>query len=196
MEYCRASRKIVLVDEKMNLIYEFDLPIALKEDFILPAIADRYKIELYKKEDILSHSTIEFFETSNLQIREVQLFISSPIYSGTIHIDGHSANNDIGCINYVINNDLKWKMQWFKLKENVEFIKKVSMGNTNYMSFEPDQCDKIENTVFEKAALIKVSVPHKIINLSRKPRYCLSLRFFDNRFDSILNKLNETNAKI
>jgi hypothetical protein len=180
----------------MNLIHEFDLPIALKEDFILPDITDRYKIELYKKEDILSQFTIEFFETNNLQIREVQLFISSPIYSGTVHIDGHNTNNDIGCINYVINNDLKWKMQWFTLKENVEFIKKVSSGNTNFMSFETEQCDIIKSTVFEKSALIKVSVPHKIINLSRKPRYCLSLRFFDNRFNFILNKLNEINTKI
>jgi hypothetical protein len=184
------------VDAVMTLLHEFNLPITLKDNFILPAITTKYKIEIYKKEHILNSSTIDFFENSHLHIREVQLFVSSPMYFGTIHIDGHTANTELGCVNYVINNDLKWKMQWFKLKENVEFVKKVSMGNTDYMSFGIAECDIIENTVFEKAALINVSVPHKIINLSRNPRYCLSLRFFDNKFDSILNKLNEINAKI
>lgn len=196
MEHYRTSRKIVLVDEIMNLFHEFDLPIELRSDFVLPNIIDRYKIELYKKEDILDPSTIEFFKINNLQIREVQLFIASPTYSGTIHIDGHNINSDLGCVNYVINNDLKWKMQWFKLNENIELKKQVSAANTDYMSFNISECVLIESKMFAKAALVKVSVPHNIINISRNSRYCLSLRFFDNRFDSILNKLNETNTKI
>lgn len=196
MEHCRTSTKIILVDDTMNLLHEFDLPIVLRTDFVLPPITDRYKIERYKKENILDSSTIEFFEANSLPLREVQLFIASPMYRGTIHIDGHNTDNTIGCINYVINNDLHWKMQWFELKENVEFIKQISMGNTDYMSFDKSECVLLKSAVFEKAALIKVSVPHSIINLSRNPRYCLSLRFFDNRFDSILNKLNETNTKI
>ena len=184
------------MDETMNLLHEVDFPIVLRKDFVLPFVTDRYKIELYKKEDILDYSTIEFFENNNLAIREVQLFVASPMYFGTIHIDGHNTNNDIGCVNYVVNNDLKWTMQWFKLKENVEFIKQISKGNTDYMAFNISECNMIKNAVFKKAALIKVSVPHKIINLSQNPRYCLSIRFFDNRFDSILNKLNETDTKI
>lgn len=180
----------------MNLIYNFDLPIILNRKFVVPDIIDKYKIEVYQKETILDVDTIDFFSNIELPIREVQLFLASSMYCGTIHIDGHNTNYQMGCVNYVVNNDLKWRMQWFELKQSIELIKKTSLANTDYMPFNSVDCDLIESVVFEKSALINISIPHRIINISQRPRHCLSLRFIDNNFYSILNKLNGITTNI
>ena len=163
-----------------------NLKIQLEEEFILPDPPSRYTILRYRVEDVLSHSFITELSNNNLALREVQLFISPPQKVGSIHIDGHRLDSDIAAINYVINNNLDWSMQWFNA--GIDTVNEcVSPDNTNYISFTPSQCNLISEFKTSLPFIVQVGTPHRIVNFSSMPRYCLSLRFKQNNFNSILN---------
>ena len=68
------------------------------------------------------------------------MFISPPYASGKIHIDGHCLDMDAAAINFVVNNNHEWEMQWFTVDNLKEVKKLTSSGNTNYIPLTDNQC--------------------------------------------------------
>lgn len=171
------------------------LSIKLKDNFQLPKVLLKYNIIRYNIYDILDSSFIEELNNCNLALREVQLFISAPNLTSNIHIDGHSTDLDAAAINLVINDNNNWKMQWFNTHLH-EQNKQISPGNTNYLSFKPEDCKLIHEFTSTCAFLVQVGVAHRIVNNSDKMRYCLSLRFIENSFGIVLKNASRYCSKI
>lgn len=179
-------------------MYFKDIPrlnIVLSKDFVVPHLVDNYTINTFQP-DILDQETLSQLLILGLEVREVQLFSASPRYQGTVHIDGHLLGSDIGAINYVINNNKDWAMEWYALKEIQNFEKRISTGSTSFLSPNLSECEIKCIHRFESACLVHVGHPHRIINFSKNPRYCISIRFFDNDFYNISKLINENYSKI
>ena len=167
-----------------------NLKIQMAKSFVLPVPPIKYTILTYNTEDILSPNFITEMSDNNLELREVQLFISPPATVGGIHIDGHCLDLDAAAINYVINSNLDWSMQWFSA--DIDTINKsVSAGNTNYISLTPAQCKLIYEFKTSSPFIVQVGKAHRIVNFSSMPRYCLSLRFKQNNFNTVLKNANK-----
>jgi hypothetical protein len=185
------------LDELMMLLVK-ELPllnIRLKEGISYPTPA-AYTIVRYSIDDILDPNFIKELTDVGLEPREVQVFISPPGKSGGIHIDGHRLDADTSAINFVLNNNIDWEMQWFTIN-NLEAVKKlISISNTSYISLNEDQCTT--RYVFKSIYpfIAHIGVPHRVLNFGNKHRYCISLRFKQNDFSTILKNSNGYFAEI
>jgi hypothetical protein len=179
----------------MLLVKELPLlNIRLKEGISYPT-PSAYTIVRYLIDDILDPDFIKELTDIGLELREVQLFISPPNATGGIHIDGHQLDADTAAINFVLNNN-DWEMQWFTIN-NLEEVKKLtSISNTNYIPLSINQCTTryIFKSIYPFIA--HIGVPHRVVNLSSTHRYCISLRFKQNDFSTILKKTNGYFAEI
>lgn len=165
------------------------LKIKLKEGFVCPSYSNKYMIIRYAIEEILSSEFIQEFVSVDLELREAQLFISPPSLIGGIHIDGHNLDLEAAAINYVLNNNTDWSMQWFHA--TIDTVNKsISSGNTSYISLSPEQCKLIYEFNTTDPFLVQVGTPHRIVNFSTLPRYCLSLRFKQSNFSTVLKNAN------
>jgi hypothetical protein len=161
------------------------LDIKLKEGIVYPTPSN-YTIIRYPISDILELNFIKELENLGMGFREVQLFISPPYSAGKIHIDGHRLDMDAAAINCVVNNNNDWEMQWFTV-DNFEEVKKLtSSGNTNYILLTDNQCSLKYTFKSIYPFIVQVGVAHRVINLSNRHRYCISLRFKQNDFSTIL----------
>jgi hypothetical protein len=171
------------------------LNIKLKEGLDYPTPLN-YTIIRYSITDILEPNFIEELEQSCMELREVQMFISPPYAVGKIHIDGHRLDLDAAAINFVLNNNIDWEMQWFNIT-NLEEVKKLtSSGNTSYIPLTEHQCSlkHIFKSIYP--FIVQIGTAHRIVNLSNKHRYCISLRFKQNNFTTILKNANRYSANI
>jgi hypothetical protein len=102
------------------------------------------------------------------------LFIGPSNFNTAIHIDNLTESY---AINYVWG-DSKSKMRWFELTSNEPYQPSITTSGTNYMIYNDTQVKLIEeievpcNTLM----LVRIDVPHQVINYSTSKRYCLSVR--------------------
>lgn len=171
------------------------LNIRLKEGIEYP-VPSIYTIVRYSINDILDPEFIKELTDLGLELREVQMFISPPGKSGGIHIDGHRLDADTAAINFVLNNNIDWEMQWFTIN-NLEEVKKLTtISDTNYISLNEYQCTM--RHVFKSIYpfIVHIGVPHRVLNLGNTYRYCMSLRFKQNDFLTILKNTNGYSTEI
>lgn len=179
----------------MELFKEYNFLPTIRHDFTLPR-PTKYYIQTLSHQDILSTDTIEIFEKSNLQIREVQLFVSPPFYAGSLHIDGHRTNSEIGCVNFILNNYKDWTMEWYESLIEDDLELKISQAGTSYMSPDLTKSKLIKQYKFEKCCALRIGLPHRVINSGPAFRYAVSLRFKNNNYDYIVEKLNDYSSTL
>ena len=161
------------------------LDIKLKEGLIFPTPLV-YTIIRHQAYDILESRFIEELEIAGMELREVQLFIAPPNTVGKIHIDGHRLDMDAAAINFVANNNIDWEMQWFTVNNLKEVEQLTSSGNTGYIPLRENQCTLKYTFKSIHSFIVQIGVAHRIVNASNKHRYCISLRFKQNDFSTIL----------
>jgi DNA-binding transcriptional MerR regulator len=171
------------------------LNIKLKAGLVLPTPLS-YTIIRYSINDILDSDFIEELKNAGLELREVQMFISPPDTAGKIHIDGHQLDIDAAAINFVLNNNVNWEMQWFTVNDLEEVEQLTSSGNTSYIPLTNDQCTLHHIFKSVHPFVVQIGVAHRVVNLSNKHRYCISLRFKQNDFSTILKNANRYSTEI
>lgn len=171
------------------------LNIKLKTRLVYPT-PSRYTIIKYPIHDILEPSFIDELESTGMELREVQLFISPPNQAGGIHIDGHQVDTDAAAINFVLDDNTNWQMEWFTIT-NLEEVKKLtSSSNTSYIPLTSRQCERTYTFKSIHPFIVRIGVAHRVVNLSNKHRYCISLRFKQNSFETILKNANRYYTEI
>jgi len=175
------------VDE-MKLFQELDLKITLNSEFKVQPLIQKYRIQRHDAEKILSSETIEKFSDMGCDIREVQLFSGIPKTKFDIHIDGHCVQNSIGAVNFVLPGCNDWSMEWFETTEK-NLSQLISSGNTDYMSLNEADCRLTNSLTTDRAFIVRVDIPHRIINRDKSTRHCISIRFKNNNFEYLLEKL-------
>ena len=190
MEYCRIVTKVIFLGTIMLVFKPLSLSIFLNSEFKIPELAEKYRIQRYSPDQVLSNKTLNLLQSLNCEVREVQLFSSNPMQKFQIHIDGHDSSNGIGAVNLVINNNTKWEMEWFTRLDNTELNKFVSSGTTSYMKLKESECKFLSKHTSKDAFLVRVDIPHRIVNNDINPRHCISIRFLDNNFERLNNILS------
>jgi len=161
----------------------------VRSDFVPPA--DFVPIRRYKPEEVLSKQAIDKFTSLGFELREVQMFMTPPETTTTIHIDGHTTSISKSAINYVLNG--VGIMKWYRLKnENINPL--TTSAGTNYIRLQPSDCEETDSLNLSKLTLVEVCQPHNIINNSKEFRYCFSIRYnIDSDFEKIKKRVQSWN---
>jgi len=168
--------------------YEIDSYNPLRPDFVIP---DKFvPIRRLDPAEVLSPEAILKFNLLGLNIREVQMFTTPPNKITGIHIDSHDGNISKGAINYVVGEGT---MVWYQLK-NTETTKLETPAGTSYMLYDIKNCTAIEKLCLKNLTLVRTNVPHNILNISDNFRYCFSIRFTQNNFEDIFERLQSWTA--
>lgn len=175
----------------MKLFKEINIPIELNQKYIIPELTENYRILTYRNfSSILSNRTIDLLFNLSCEVKEVQLFSGSPKNIFAIHIDGHIEKTNVptGALNFVISKSNHWIMQWFTTTESLD--KKVIFNdNVPYTSLNTENCKLITSYKSSNPFLVRVDIPHRVVNFSTIVRHCISIRFKNNNFDRLLNIL-------
>lgn len=174
----------------MLVFKPLNLQISLSSKFKIPELAEKYRIQRYSPNQVLSNETLNLLQLLDCEVREVQLFSSNPMEKFQIHIDGHNSSNGIGAVNLVVNNNTKWEMEWFTRLNNTELDKLVSHGTTSYMKLKETECKFLSRHNSKDAFLVRVDIPHRIVNNDVTPRHCISIRFLNNNFERLVDILS------
>ena len=115
---------------------------------------------------------IKFLEDLNLSpVDRSCFFVGSPGTIQTIHTDVKKG----WALNFVKNWE-NTSMKWYKLKDNVpEPPIKLTNAGTKFQSYPLTALDFIDSATFQ-SALVKIDLPHQVINKSEIYRYCYSVR--------------------
>lgn len=167
--------------------YEIDSFNPLLETFAIPE--EFVPIRRLKPEEVLSKEAIAKFNKLGLQLREVQMFTTQPHKFTGIHIDSHDGRISKGAVNYVVGPG---SMIWYKLKNDTT-TKLETPAGTTYMLYEADNCEVIDELPLTKLTLVRTNVPHNISNLTDEFRYCFSIRFEQNNFEELFERLKSWN---
>lgn len=102
------------------------------------------------------------------------LFIGPPKFNSTIHIDNREQSY---AINYIWG-DSESKMRWFIPKERETPTTLITTAGTDYMTYNDNQVELIEEIDIPKNTLllVRTDIPHQVINYSDHKRYCVSVR--------------------
>jgi hypothetical protein len=90
----------------------------------------------------------------------------------------------------LINDNKDWFMEWFTILKDVTLNKLVSQSNTAYMHVDESKCKMLSKHTTEKAFLVRVDIPHRVLNIGHKPRLCISIRFLNNNFERLATILS------
>lgn len=185
-----------------DFFHELNFPIKIKQDLVLKT-HHHYTVMDIKEFSLVTmveQETIDFFKSKNLEISFARLFYSPPYTRGEFHLDGN-INTDLrprGSINFVLNNYQDWKMQWFNYPEDAPFkltisqwgIKQDNVTVTRTTLLDFDRATLCSESSFKNACLVRTDIPHSVINTGPNHRFCVTIRFEDNDYYSILKKLS------
>jgi len=174
----------------MIYIYEINEAIwvgsPLRSDFVLPKSTSLGQILRYPK-SILREDLLQDIQQRGLEVREVQMFISPPLYTMKTHIDGNSLHNN-AAINWALVSR-SWAMNWYDYTQPLPEQHTTGAG-TDYLPLDNQHCMLTKSAHWDNAAIVRTGRAHNIVNKDLLPRYCISLRFQDNNYDFIKSKFN------
>lgn len=152
----------------------------------------------YNQKTMITCETIDMFDQIGLKITYARLFCCPPFSVGQLHVDGdHRNKNNKGAVNFVLNDYANWTMNWYSYPEDAPVTHKyskwgINTENTNVITSTAmcgEYATEIEKHTFSNACLVRIDVPHKIINVGNQPRYCITIRFQDNDYLNLLEIL-------
>jgi hypothetical protein len=115
-------------------------------------------------------------DTRLMPMSLVNLFIGPPHVETEIHIDNSIQSY---AINYVWGESNS-VMRWYQANDNTIGKTEKTTAGTNFTKYDSDQVSLIEEVEIpkNKLTLVRIDIPHQVINYSNHPRYCLSIRFY------------------
>jgi hypothetical protein len=132
-----------------------------------------------------------FYNKLNLKISKVLLFQQLPNTECNIHLDGvtgYKARS--GALNF-IESEPNTFMSWYDIIQPGK-IYNVYVENLVITHFEEHQVSEIEKTFLQGFNIVRVDIPHKIVNNSNNVRWCLSIRFDQTpSFEELCSVFNE-----
>ena len=158
-----------------NLNFKFPI---LKDEFEFPKPKTYvWDIFLLKPKIFASEESINFFHSIGLEIFNCHIFRGPPGMGCGIHIDGHTSNTEaqpIWAINWIMGS-ANSSMHWYNpICEGTEI--KTHVG-TPYQRWELDQVEEIQKASFSGPTLVRINIPHRVVNHDLKnPRWCISIR--------------------
>jgi len=112
------------------------------------------------------------------KIKFAAMFGQKPHAVQITHIDGYSTSR-VGASNTALNIPIKsiGQMTWYSgdyhLEEQADSSSKIKYLNLNWLS-EPSIKDI---AVIDSPTIVRINVPHRVINLHNEPRIVISIRY-------------------
>jgi hypothetical protein len=123
----------------------------------------------------------------NLKISTVLLFQQLPNTECNIHFDGVDGVKARPAALNFIKSEPDTSMVWYDVLSPCK-VYNVFPGNMVISHYEEEQVKEIDRAMLQGFNIVRVDVPHKVINNSDKIRWCLSIRFDKlNSFEEIYN---------
>ncbi len=153
----------------------FDFP-PLVADYELPHLDSPYG-QLTVPLELLHSDLVHTFSQIGLQLRSSYLFVTKPFHmTPNIHIDG-SRYSDLCAVNWVFGGRGS-QMQWFEWSPEARPETLESRTHsTPALLIPPEWCIEVESTSIVEPTLVRVGVPHRVINQTPETRWCLTVRF-------------------
>jgi hypothetical protein len=183
-----------MADNQLELFYQSKTQwITLSPNLNTPHSIDRHQIRILPDvAEVVDGTTLNTFKRIGLEVREVQLFMSPPNFVGAIHIDGHCYSSQNSCINYIDPINRHWAMQWFNCNGADALVGQYNQRGRRYLAPNIEDCTESMSCNFDTPTLLKVGVPHRVVNLSSNlSRFCFSFRFYVSDYDTIREAMIE-----
>lgn len=178
--------------------YFYDTGLSFTSPASFP-IVERYTVlnaHEYNEHTLLNQETKECLENMGLEILFSRTFISPPNTVGQFHADyvypGHEPS---GSLNFVVDSYKDWTMKWYDYPDDAPRHPRYSKWG-----IDPDNVSKVTRTDLEleygtelashsfgDACLVRIDVPHFVVNYGPAPRVCVTIRFKENNYFKLLD---------
>ena len=160
----------------------------LKNDLFIDTknINEWYTLKI-NHENFLTQNAIDYIKNLNLNLKisHSNLFIGPPYSKTSVHIDNFSKNI---ALNYVWGSENSF-MNWYDII-NFKISVNKTHTNTNYFTFNENDVKKVETcNLYKKLSFININKPHSVENFTNSTRFCISIRFQNCDWTSILDKM-------
>jgi hypothetical protein len=129
--------------------------------------------------DIFNENTYKWLKQFDCEIGVCEIFYTAPKSGIRWHIDmsGFTPITNYVKINFVWgpesdNHYMQWGESIMPLEEHEVGY---NMVGSPHMIFKNEEINKMESLVIDKPVLVRVGVPHRVVNDSDKGRWCLCL---------------------
>jgi len=124
--------------------------------------------------DIFKTEFLSYLKTRNIAVGNSNvLFYTPPNGHLGIHIDGTRLHNR-SMLNYAWGSS-NHSMSWYELKMGVNLESKSFTNGDEYISIPENSVTKICDHTVGYPTLVKVGIPHSVVNYSDTGRWCLSI---------------------
>jgi hypothetical protein len=129
------------------------------------------------------NDVIEFVKKP-VEIKEVILFGQGPNNVQGLHVDGYSESRD-GSSNWALNipvlNCTQGEMIWYT--GTYTYIPATNKSNIKFLQLQwQGELPKLNSRIIDIPTIVKVDIPHSVVNHSDKRRLMLSVRFTPDLF--------------
>lgn len=129
---------------------------------------------LYKVDtSVLSTQALNYLDLIKVSpFKKFNFFVGNPNAKSDIHLDGKDTSYAIN-YSWGSSNSI---MRWFSTKDAGRPTQ--TSAATPYINFKNCKMDLIEQVSVpnNKLILVRIDIPHDVINYSDNPRYCISIR--------------------
>lgn len=177
----------------MHNFYELDVPCTLlKEDVdtsSYPEFKDyHWAVWNEPSEKYLTDEAIKFIRSIGIQD---QVWFNNQLQPNHVTVfrgmkdtfmDIHCDRGPTWCINYAWGS-VSSEMMWWKPHDNIALDSEVCSVGSEYMKYDPAQCDLIEKSACLGPVLVRIDAPHNVVNYDANNfRWCLSIRDLANKW--------------
>jgi hypothetical protein len=124
--------------------------------------------------DIFNTEFLSYLKTRNIVVGNSNvLFYTPPNGHLGIHVDGDRLHNR-SMLNYVWGSS-NHSMSWYELNSGVQLTSRLFTNGDKYISIPENNVTKICDHTVGYPTLVKVGIPHSVVNYSDTGRWCLSI---------------------
>ena len=120
---------------------------------------------------------ISLISSKTHQIKSAILFGQSIGHIMEIHVDGFSLNRK-DASNWALNLPIVGTGNMFWYDGKYELSEHVGQQKLKYLKLNwHDEPKEIYQTIIDSPSIVRIDLPHRVINISSEPRLLLSIRF-------------------
>jgi hypothetical protein len=124
--------------------------------------------------EIFDIGFLDYFKRRSIIVGESNVLFYTPPHGHLgIHIDGVRLHNK-SMLNYVWGSK-NHSMIWYQLNFGVTLESKSFTNGDEYISISEENVTKIYEHTIDSPTLVKVGIPHSVVNYDHVGRWCLSI---------------------